>query len=238
MKPVLIVRHAPSEGPGTFAAWLDARGVPPELLAIDEGRALPARPDGHAALVFMGGPMSANDPLPWVADALALIRRAHGAGIPVLGHCLGAQLLAKALGGQVARNPVPEIGWLPVEAAPTREAAAAVAEGWLPAAFEAFHWHGETFSLPEEAAWLLRSAACSHQAFAIGRSLGLQFHIEMTAPMVRAWAAGGADELARPSATVQDAATMTARIDERTSALHAVADALYARWWQKGFSAN
>ena len=238
MKPVLIVRHAPSEGPGTFAEWLDARGVPWELLAVDAGGALPARPDGHAALVLMGGPMSANDSLPWVSDALALIRRAHAAGVPVLGHCLGAQLLAKALGGQVLRNPVPEIGWLPVEAAPTREAAAAVAEGWLPAAFEAFHWHGETFSLPEGAAWLLRSAACSHQAFAIGRSLGLQCHVEMTAPMVRAWAASGADELAHPSATVQSAAAMTERLSERIAALHAVADALYARWWQTGFSAN
>ncbi len=234
MKPVLIVRHAPLEGPGYLAEWLDARGVPWELLAVDEGRALPARPDDHGALVFMGGPMSANDPLAWVADALALIRRAHGAGIPVLGHCLGAQLLAKALGGQVRRNAVPEIGWLPVEPAPTREAAAAVVEGWLRPSFEAFHWHGETFSLPEGAAWLLRSAACAHQAFAFGRSLGLQFHVEMTAQMVRDWAAGGADELARPSATVQDAAGMTTRLDERIAALHAVADALYARWWRTG----
>jgi GMP synthase-like glutamine amidotransferase len=234
MNPVLIVRHAASEGPGYLAEWLDERGTPRELLALDEGRALPTRPDGYAALVFMGGPMSVNDPLPWVADALALIRRAQGAGVPVLGHCLGAQLLAKALGGQVVRNPVPEIGWLPVEAAPTREAAVAVAEGWLPAAFEAFHWHGETFSLPDGAAWLLRSADCPHQAFALGRSLGLQFHIEMTAPMVRAWAAGGSDELARPSATVQSPTAMTARLDERVAALRAVAGALYARWWLDG----
>ena len=232
MKPVLVVRHTPGEGPGYLADWLTAQGAASELLAIDEGAALPASPDGHAALVFMGGPMSVNDPLPWIAEALALIRRAHGAGIPVLGHCLGAQLLAKALGGRVASNPVPEIGWLPVEVARTPEAAAAVAAGWLPAAFEAFHWHGETFSLPDGAAWLLRSADCPHQAFALGRSLGLQFHVEMTAPMVRAWAESGAEELAAPSATVQDARAMTARLDERIAALHAVADAIYSRWWR------
>src|SRR5262245_55774807 len=111
MKPVAIFRHLAAEGPGHFVTYLTRRNVPWRLVRIDEGEAVPGDPAGFSGLVFMGGPMSANDRLPWIDEILALIRAAVASDVPVLGHCLGAQLMAKALGGEVTRNAVKEIGW-------------------------------------------------------------------------------------------------------------------------------
>lgn len=111
MKPVAIFRHARTEGPGHFATFLDAHRIPWRIIATDDAQAVPADPAAFSGLAFMGGPMSVNDPLPWIAPTLDVIRRAIDAGIPVIGHCLGAQLISRALGGVVSRNPLKEIGW-------------------------------------------------------------------------------------------------------------------------------
>lgn len=111
MRPVAIFRHTPTEGPGYFATFLEGHGIAWELIPVDAGAPVPASPEAYAGLCFMGGPMSVNDPLPWIDHTCALIRNAVAAGIPVLGHCLGGQLMAKALGGQVTPNPIKEIGW-------------------------------------------------------------------------------------------------------------------------------
>lgn len=225
---VLIARHAPGEGPGYFADFLQRHGVPFQLVKVDEKEPLPQSIDRFSGLVLMGGPMSVNDPLPWIPQELALIRAAIDRGKPVLGHCLGAQLMSKALGGQVTRNPVREIGWYPV-----RKTTAARNHAWLhglPSAFEVFHWHGETFSLPPGGMHLLENDACAHQAFALDGSFGMQCHVEITASMVRAWAAS--DGLGEPSRTVQTVAQMEERLIDRVRALHAVADVIYTRWLQ------
>src|SRR5688572_10781661 len=99
MKSVAIFRHAASEGPGYFATYLDRHRVPWEIVKVDEGAAIPSDPRDFSGLAFMGGPMSVNDDLPWIAPALGLIRAAAGRGVPTLGHCLGGQLIARALGG-------------------------------------------------------------------------------------------------------------------------------------------
>lgn len=229
-REIYIFRHAPHEGPGYLAEFLARRGLPYRLVRIDQDDPVPSSIDGISGLVFMGGPMSVNDPLPWIPKAVQLIRQAVAAEVPVLGHCLGGQLMAKALGGAVTRNPVKEIGWLPVEVID-----GPAAHTWLdglPREFEVFHWHGETFSIPEGAARLLASRACPNQGFVLGRHLALQCHVEMTADMVRAWARLGAEEIAQPSASVQDAAQMTADLDARVTHLQAIADKLYARWIQ------
>ena len=109
MKPVAIFRHSPTEGPGYFATYLDSRDLPWRLVALDRGEPVPADPQDFSGLVFMGGPMSVNDDLPWIEPVLALIRGATAGGVPVLGHCLGGQLMSKALGGSVGRNRVKEI---------------------------------------------------------------------------------------------------------------------------------
>lgn len=227
--PVLIFRHHPGEGPGYLAEFLDEQSIPWREIAVDQGEKVPGSLRGAAGLVFMGGPMSVNDPLPWIAGELALIRKARDARLPVLGHCLGGQLIAKALGAQVTRNPVKEIGWLPVRA--ESHAAACGWLGGLGSEFEVFHWHGETFGLPEGAQRILSSAACANQGFVIGNLLALQCHIEMTADMVRAWAREGAAETAAARGpTVQDEVAMTADLEARVRALHGIARPLYSRW--------
>lgn len=174
--------------------------------------------------------MSVNDPLPWIPKILNLIEQAVAAGKPVLGHCLGGQLIAKALGGVVGANPVKEIGWLPVER--VDNTAARDWLGGLPPVFEVFHWHGETFSIPRGATRILASRDCPNQAFVIGRTLAMQCHIEMTAEMVREWARAGAAEIAASGAqpTVQDEAAMTRDLDARIARLQSVADKIYTRW--------
>jgi GMP synthase-like glutamine amidotransferase len=230
MDPILIFRHVACEGPGYFAEFLADREVPFRLVCIDRDEPVPERPDGVSALVFMGGPMSVNDPLPWLQQELALARRAAERGLPMLGHCLGAQLLARALGGTVGANPVREIGWWPVEVAPG--AAADPRLGGLDGRFEVFHWHGETFTLPPGADLLLRNDHCEHQAFARGAVLGLQFHVEVTADMVEAWAAEYPDDVGARSPAVQPVAALLAGLAAKVQHLRSVADNLYGPWLQ------
>lgn len=160
---------------------------------------------------------------------VALIRRAVDADVPVLGHCLGGQLLAKALGAPVTRNRVTEIGWFPVTAVEGPEASA-----WLdglPRALPMFHWHGETFAIPRGAARILASQACPNQAFVFGKHLGLQCHVEMTPTMIAEWVRESGAEL-EGSETVQSGEEMLRDAEARTQALHRVADVLYGRWVQ------
>ncbi|MGB5307240.1 MAG: type 1 glutamine amidotransferase [Gammaproteobacteria bacterium] len=228
MKPLYIFRHIGCEGPGYLAAVLDRQGIPYKTIAIDQEEALPDSIDGCSGLVFMGGPMSVNDALPWIEQELTLIRAARDHGLPVLGHCLGGQLISKALGGSVTANPVREIGWHPVHK--TVNPAAASWVDTMPDGAELFHWHGETFSIPKGAAVILENDYCPHQAFALDNILALQCHVEMTAPMVREWAELYKGELDDPAASVQTAAQMTEDLDTRIAALQGVADGLYQRW--------
>lgn len=228
MQPLLILRFAELEGPGSFAETAQEHGFALKLVAVDQDAAIPATARPYAGIVLMGGPMSVNDPLPWIPQVLDLVRQAVAEGIPVLGHCLGGQLLARALGATVGPNPVREIGWHPVRLRPG-------AAAWFGdrSSFVAFHWHGETFQIPAGATWLAESAACPHQAFALGPHLGLQFHLEMTAAMVDAWAAAGEDEiLDHFGPWVQEPSAMRAATPQWMDKLQAVARTVYGRWLQ------
>ncbi len=228
MKPIGIFRHYPTEGPGYFATYLDAHSLPWKLVKIDAGEAPPASAGEFSGVAFMGGPMSVNDDLPWIAGVLKLIRDAADAGVPVLGHCLGAQLMSGALGGSVGRNPQKEIGWGRVDVADSDAARA-----WFGAmrSFLSFHWHGETYTLPRGAECIASSPYCANQAFALGPHLGLQCHVEMTPEMVHGWCQSGSREIARsPGPGVQDAAQIESYLEPRIAALNAVAARLYDRW--------
>jgi GMP synthase-like glutamine amidotransferase len=226
---VAIFRHSPAEGPGYFAEFLDERGIPWQLIRIDAGDAVPSNVGKFSGLAFMGGPMSVNDDLPWIPPALKLIRDAVALDIPVLGHCLGGQLISKALGGVVTRNPVKEIGW-----GKARVSDNDTARAWFGGtqSFEAFQWHGETFSLPQGATHLLSSAHCGNQAYALGKHLALQCHIEMTEQMIRDWCEVGVGEIAASvsSPAVQSATDMQAQMADKLPQLHAVARQLYQCW--------
>lgn len=227
MLPIAIFRHVAFEGPGYLAEVLDARQIPWQLICIDAGEAVPLSAAAYSGLVFMGGPMSVNDDLPWITQALDLIRDAVARDVPVLGHCLGAQLIARALGGVVSQNSVKEIGWSDVKVADNE-----VAYRWFGKVdnFVAFHWHGETFTLPPGATRLLSSTHCLNQAFAIGAHLALQCHIEMTADMIATWCEMGADEItaSRTSPAVQSPDEMQRTLN--LPQLHLVAERLYEKW--------
>jgi len=232
VKPVLVFRYARTEGPGHFATFLAEHGIAWKLVALDEGDAVPASSEGFAGLGFMGGPMSANDELPWTQPVLALMRDAVRRGVPVIGHCLGGQMLARAMGARVSRSPVKEIGWIPVAAERNP-----VAAEWLGPGlerFETFEWHEDTFAIPDGAERILVGEHCANQAYVLdGRHLGMQCHVEVTAEMIETWCRIGIDDIDEnfgKSPAVQDALTIRAKMLENLATLSATASRLYARW--------
>lgn len=230
MKPVAVFRHFHTEGPGYFATVLERHGIPWQLLRIDAGDAVPASAQEFSGLCFMGGPMSVNDDLPWIGQVLHLIRDAVETDVPVIGHCLGGQLMAKALGAQVSRNPGKEIGWFDVSVRPSE-----TARQWLgdSTVFPSFHWHGETFGIPAGAVHLAESTACPNQMFALGPHLGMQCHVEMTPELVEAWCRDWHKEvqnLSQRLPSVQSPEEMLRDLPARVSELHETAERLYAHW--------
>lgn len=187
------LQHVPFEGLGSIEAWLQDAGFTISSTGFFANEQLPAV-EAIDFLVIMGGPMSVNDEveLPWLVAEKAFIRAVIDAGKPVLGICLGAQLIVNALGAKVYPNSKKEIGWLPISGVPTNVPGVFQ----FPAASTVFHWHGETFDLPAGAVHLARSTGCEHQAFQWGSSvIGLQFHLETTPKSARAIIAACGDEL-------------------------------------------
>lgn len=229
MKPIIIFRFIAHEGPGYLGDFLDAQQISWRLIKVDENELFPQSILGYSGMVLMGGPMSVNDDLPWIAPLINLIREADKNGIPLLGHCLGGQLISKALGAVVTKNAVKEIGWGEVTVSKN-----ATATQWFGEieAFNSFHWHGETFSLPPGATHLLASSYCQNQAYAIGKHLTLQCHIEMTVEMVRKWCDEGEEELAeaQSSPAVQQANVMQQNLPLHCYFLNKVADQTYTQW--------
>ena len=221
-----VFLHVPFEGPGHFAPGLHRAGF---QLAVTEFFAAPRLPDPGSVdfLLLMGGPMSVNDEalLPWLKDEKEFIRRFFKTGKPMLGVCLGAQLIASALGARVHPNPVKEIGWFPVTDAlpPDQDSAFR-----FPPSAEVFHWHGETFDLPPGAVHVARSRACENQAFQLGRAtIGLQFHLETTPESARALIDNARAELV-PAPFVQSEAALRAAPPEKYRSLNRLMDDLLA----------
>ena len=235
MKPIAIFRYTKSEGPGYFATFLDSRSIPWQLIAIDQGNAVPADAETFSGLCLMGGPMSVNDPLPWIDALCALIRAADANGIPVIGHCLGGQLMSKAFGGQITRSPIKEIGW-----GNTRVEDHAGARRWFGdwltetgGQADVFQWHGETFSIPSGAQHLLANDFCRNQMFSRGPHLAMQCHVEMTPEMIAEWCTSWPDEVVglKPlPASVQTPDQMRAETPTRLPSMRRLADQLYSVW--------
>lgn len=172
---VHVLQHMPNEGLGSIAGWLDCAGAAVSFTRFYETAELPPVA-GIDLVIALGGPMSVNDEaaLPWLVAEKQFLREAMQHGVAVLGICLGAQLIASALGARVYPNTQKEIGWFPVTGIGGREGCFR-----FPPVIDVFHWHGETFELPPGAVLLARSEACEHQAFQIGSNIiGLQFHLE------------------------------------------------------------
>ncbi|MBV9463683.1 MAG: amidotransferase [Verrucomicrobiae bacterium] len=166
-----VLQHVPFEGLGSIEPWLREKNAQVGWTKFYEDESLPKLSEVDF-VIALGGPMSVNDPLSWIAAEKKFLGEAIMAGKGVLGICLGAQLMASSLGAKVYPAPQKEIGWFALES---------VAGNLLPKKFEAFQWHGETFDLPRGATHLARSEACEHQAFRMGpRAVALQFHLETT----------------------------------------------------------
>jgi GMP synthase-like glutamine amidotransferase len=229
MSDILILTHADFCPPGHLAEALDAQGLAFDVLRVDRGELDHYDLDRPRAVAVMGGPMSVNDPLPWLASEEAALRRFIERGVPLIGHCLGGQLLAKTLGASVTRMPYSEIGWHGV-----RRCDGARPSPWLGEladSLEIFQWHGDTFDLPEGAQRLFASDWCGNQGFAWGdRTLALQGHPEMTEELVRLWLRDWSHLLDGSQPSQQSGAQMLENLSARVKALNQVADVFYRHW--------
>jgi GMP synthase (glutamine-hydrolysing) len=228
---VIVLQHAEPEGPGLVAAALASRGVALRLVRADRGEPVPPSPDGAAGLVVMGGPMGVYEaPLhPYLADELRLIEAALRSGTPVLGICLGSQLLASALGARVAPSGHQEIGWLEVERLAPSDGDPLL--GAAPVRFTPLHWHGDVFELPGGAVPLARSALTPRQAFRYGdHAWGLLFHLEATQAQVEAMLASFGDEV-RAAGVAPEA--LAAAAPARLAALEPIAHRAFAAFAER-----
>lgn len=217
-----VFQHVPFEGPATIGPWLRHAGFQISTTSFFEHPSLPD-PASIDFLLVLGGPMSVHDTslFPWLTAETDFIRRVLDAGKPLLGICLGAQLLARALGARVFPHRHKEIGWFPVEGLLHGDSRAFR----FPPVTDAFHWHGETFDLPPRAVHLARSAACEHQAFQAGRAIGLQFHLETTPESVQALIDHARADLA-PGPFVQSESDLLSAPPTRFESLHRLLDLL------------
>ncbi|WP_228024255.1 type 1 glutamine amidotransferase [Synechocystis salina] len=216
-------QHVPFENLGAIEPWLRTKGYSISQTCLFEQSTSPGFPPLATIdlLIVLGGSMSVNDEVeyPWLIEEKAFIRQAIAAGKTILGICLGAQLIANALGAKVYPNAVKEIGWFPIT---SQSSNTKLDLFQFPPSIEVFHWHGETFDLPPGAELIASSAACQHQAFQIGRSvIGLQCHLETTPTAAQALVDNCAEELI-PGPFVQDAATILTADQTRFAPMGAV----------------
>lgn len=232
---VLVLQHLHEDGPGFLGRWLDAQGVGWHLRCAEAGEDYPVSVRGYRGLAVLGGAWSANDDRPTLRHAETLIREADSLGIPVLGHCLGGQLMARAFGGRVERMPQPEVGWWPITRLDTP-----AAREWLGNASQpmVYQWHQDSFvELPAGAELLASSGTCAHQAFALRQHLAMQFHIEITPAKIQAWMEKPGEAypvhvlLHRNS--VQDPASMNAATLRHQADSEAMADGIYRVWMSR-----
>jgi GMP synthase-like glutamine amidotransferase len=221
-------QHVPFEDLGSIEQWFKSKSARITTTKFYEDMNFP---ELHEIdwLIIMGGPMSANDEqaYPWLQAEKKFIAEAIANGKIVLGVCLGAQLIASALGAKVYQNQNREIGWFPIEHALQKENT--ILKNIFPSNIEVFHWHGETFDLPEHAVQLARSKGCDNQAFCIGeRVLGLQFHLEVTPATVKSLIEQCQSDLI-PGRYIQSASEMLS-VPLRFVRINAVMDTLLDHW--------
>lgn len=223
---LLVLQHVLFEGPAAIRSWANNNSHSIERLFTPEATEFPAL-DSFDCLIIMGGPMSVNDDLPWINAELDFIQQCIGRQHYVIGICLGAQLIAKAMGAAVLQNPVREIGWLPVTTNSQPKVTSHWANDLLPNSFTPLHWHGDTFTLPEQAQLLLSSQGCTNQAFSLNdRVLGLQFHLEFDIATASRVAAACADELAEGGLYVQEAKAILNEVEKFDTANQLLFDLL------------
>ena len=230
-KTVAIFLHMQDDQPGYISDYLSKNNISHKLVRLFNGDQIPDINE-VCGLVFMGGTMSVNDGLDWLNEEIALIKEAVKRNIPILGHCLGGQLISVALGAKVISNPHEEIGWHYCSKE-TNEAS----KEWLKGVeddFLMFHWHTETFDLPSGAKLLFSSDYCDNQAFIINHNiLAMQCHVEMTESLVEDWAFSWRNHLKVNGKNIQSYEEIIDNLSEKIQALNKVANILYDTWVSK-----
>ncbi|MDJ0881856.1 MAG: type 1 glutamine amidotransferase [Gammaproteobacteria bacterium] len=228
MKPVLVFSHTTCDPPGYIGELLDRYGYPYQIYCLAEQHQVPSQLDDWAGFIFMGGPGNVNTPEAWMAEEIALINRAHASDLPMLGICLGAQLLSKAFGGSVWEAEELEVGWHSIKMLPQP-----FQHPWLEdmdSEFLAFHWHAHEFSPPPRAISIASSDCTSCQGFIHGRHLALQFHLEMTPEIIDELLVRFASDIETPNLCVQQVRQIKDNIENKCENAYAVADVLLGRW--------
>jgi GMP synthase (glutamine-hydrolysing) len=228
MSKIWVLQHTPPETLGTIQDALTAESVTAEYVRTFDGQAVPQRMGEAVGLVIMGGPMGVYDQTqyPYLLDEIHLIEDALKAGMPVIGICLGSQLLASALGAEVASSGQKEIGWHTVTLADDASTDPLLAGA--PPSFTGFHWHGDIFDLPRDSVSLASSEMTTHQAFRHGnKAYGFLFHMEVTAEIINGMVADFTNEMAEAGVTETE---VTSGITERLPLLHEIGNAAFSRW--------
>ena len=232
MKPVLILQHQVPENAAYLTTWLNQHVIPYQIANAGAGELFPTSIEPYSALAVMGGGMSANDPLPSNRQAEILILQAMYRDRPVIGHCLGGQLMTRALGGVITASPQPEIGWQSIAYESTE-----LAQEWFGDAptSTVIQWHYESFSIPTGAVRVATSESCPNQAWAIGPHLAMQFHIEINENKIDSWVHEDdpkwADARSRYD-SVQNKIDMLTGIPFHLAQHQATADRIYQKWLQ------
>lgn len=230
MKPIRIYHHQNRQRLSYLETWLQQQRVPFEVQCLDHQHPVMMDMDGLAGMVFMGGAGNVNQPTDYMEQELILIRNAAAVGMPMMGVCLGAQLISKALGGAVCQNSSLEVGWRPIVKTETQPGSHWFAD--LPERFEVFQWHAHIYEMPVGARVLAGNHCFSQQAYVLRNILSMQFHLEMTADMIEHLVETYPEDIATPSPCVQSAGQIRDRLPQRVAQLHALADEVYADWLQ------
>lgn len=229
MKKLLLFRHESWIGAAHLTDLLNELDIPFDLIRIDQNDVIPQQLDEDVAgLVFLGGTMSVNDPLPWIQQELKLIKLAYQNKLPVLGHCLGSQLISKALGGKVSTMPDKEIGWHSIQFA--NNETARQWQGYLPDGMKIMLWHHQEFSIPQGADPLYSTRHCKNQAFAIGNIVATVAHVELSEQMLNKWLDIYGYDIEANGESVQAITDIKHNIKNKMAEMHALSDSFYIKW--------
>ncbi len=230
MKPIAIIQHKADDAPAYFTEHLAQKNIPWKIFHMHLGELPPDDISYYSGLCVLGGTPSANDPLPYMPRLYALLRDAIAQDIPVIGHCLGGQMLAIALGGTVQASPQPEIGWMHI--LPEQNDEALRWFGTLQP-FHLFHWHVESFSIPAGATLLATTPGCPNQAYSYGKHIGMQFHCEVSRQKILDWLSAESEKILddlKHVSSVQSAQTIRAETDQRIVRSQSLAAHIYDEW--------
>ena len=228
MLPIYIVCHAACEPAGYLCYYLRKNNINYKKITAFKNEIASLDLDAVSGLVFMGGPYSVNEDLPWVADEIQLVQQAMEKDIPIMGVCLGAQLISKALGADIHSAAHMETGWHKMKVDTSKLTDYPALE--LDETFEVFEWHEETFSIPEGATPIFKGLNYENQGYVYGKILNMQFHLEMTEEMIYEWIERYHHCIPEPSLYVQTPEQITVNLEDRLDNLYIVADKIYD-WW-------